>query len=171
LTTLLDVSSKNEAIKRVILEQESGGKVREPHSPACARVRARECAWDTEREREREREREGGGYGGHTYEWLLKGAGADMVRCGACSKEEASDISARRTVLYLSQAINSGADVCRLGLHETEEAAAHAYDLVAIKRWGREEAANKVNYQLETYDLKVLDHYTLTQVVQHVRGT
>eukprot|EP00884_Botryococcus_braunii_P006967 jgi/Botrbrau1/16271/Bobra.0066s0052.1 len=59
---------------------------------------------------------------------------------------------------------------CRLGLHDTEVLAAHAYDAVAIKRWGVEEAQNKLNFQSSMYNLAALNQLTLPQVVEVVRG-
>ena len=58
----------------------------------------------------------------------------------------------------------------RLGLHLTEIAAAKAYDRVAIKKWGPDEAANKVNFPLEQYNLAELDAMDMSELVTMVRG-
>ncbi|KAK9829445.1 hypothetical protein WJX72_005915 [[Myrmecia] bisecta] len=59
---------------------------------------------------------------------------------------------------------------CRLGLHATEEAAARAYDRVAIRKWGIAFAADKLNFPPEQYDVAALEAETLDAVVQTVRG-
>ena len=58
----------------------------------------------------------------------------------------------------------------RLGLHLTEIAAAKAYDRVAIKKWGPEEAASKINYPLDQYNLAELDAMDMNELVTMVRG-
>lgn len=58
----------------------------------------------------------------------------------------------------------------RLGLHLTEIAAAKAYDRVAIKKWGPEEAATKINFPLDQYNLAELDAMDMAELVTMVRG-
>jgi len=58
----------------------------------------------------------------------------------------------------------------RLGLHLTELAAAKAYDRVAIKKWGPDEAANKINFPLNQYNLAELQDMTMADLVTTVRG-
>ena len=59
----------------------------------------------------------------------------------------------------------------RLGLHLTEVAAAKAYDRVAIKKWGPEEAASKINFPLDQYNMAELDAMDMSDLVTMVRGT
>ena len=58
----------------------------------------------------------------------------------------------------------------RLGLHLTEIAAAKAYDRVAIKKWGHEEAASKINFPMEQYNLEELEAMDMNDLVTMVRG-
>lgn len=60
--------------------------------------------------------------------------------------------------------------VRRLGLHLTEVAAARAYDRVAIKKWGPQEAAAKINFDVAQYDVSELDALSMHELVQSVRG-
>ena len=61
-------------------------------------------------------------------------------------------------------------DTHRLGLHLTELAAAKAYDRVAIKKWGPDEAANKINFPLSQYNLAELEAMDMSDLVTTVRG-
>ena len=61
--------------------------------------------------------------------------------------------------------------ICRLGLHLTELAAAKAYDRVAIKKWGPEEASSKINFPLDQYNIPELDAIDMQDLVAMVRGT
>lgn len=60
--------------------------------------------------------------------------------------------------------------ICRLGLHLTELAAAKAYDRVAIKKWGAEEASSKINFPLDQYNIQELDAIEMQDLVAMVRG-
>lgn len=58
----------------------------------------------------------------------------------------------------------------RLGLHLTELAAARAYDRVAIKKWGPEAAADKINFPVGQYDLAELETISMGDLVTNIRG-
>lgn len=78
-------------------------------------------------------------------------------------------------LVMLSYALRMSSSVierclCRLGLHLTEIAAAKAYDRVAIKKWGAEEASSKINFPLDQYNLAELDAMDMQELVTMVRG-
>ena len=52
----------------------------------------------------------------------------------------------------LRESDDPGPAIRRLGVHETAEEAAHAYDRVALTLWGPAKAGARLNFPMETYE-------------------